>query len=70
MQKHRSQSVFKALDDQGAGAVAVSEILSRLTEAGLPSDDPRLAGLSERLTQGAQKRDGKIDAVGPARRCC
>ena len=49
MQNDRSHSVFKSLDEQGAGAVAVSEILSRLSDAGFANDDPRLAGLTKGL---------------------
>lgn len=64
MRNDRSQAVFKALDEQGSGAVAVQDILARLTEAGLQSDDPRLSSLTERLAAGAQERSGLIDAAG------
>ena len=59
-----SQSVFKSLDEQGSGEVAVKDILSRLTDAGLASDDPRLSSLAESLTRGGQASDGMIDVEG------
>ena len=63
MHNELSHSVFKALDENGIGAVAVKDILSRLTQAGLSHSDPRLLALTERLTQDARGADGIIDAA-------
>ena len=55
--------VFKALDDQGAGAVSVGTIRGQLRRAGLLGDDPRLANVLEKLT--SITPDGK-DAIDEA----
>ena len=44
-----SKTVFKALDETGAGVVPARDIWARLAQAGLTRDDPRLSALSERL---------------------
>ena len=58
-----SKTVFKALDETGAGVVPARDIWARLAQAGLTRDDPRLSALSERLARRAEDGDGMVDAA-------
>ncbi len=46
-----TQHLFRALDEHGNGAVTTADIVTSLERAGIGSDDPRLAGLLEKLDQ-------------------
>ncbi|NKB57450.1 MAG: glutaminase A [Alphaproteobacteria bacterium] len=58
-----SEPIFKALDESGKGAVTAKDIQSRLAQAGLSDDDPRLSALRDRLADCGNDPAKIIDAA-------